>query len=354
VSVPGDYTAFELGFFDGDSGKDNNGNVNFQEGNWDNTTAETTYTLYADPLKDGTGTFQVRQWSDREMPNNAWHTVSVENVMQAKGPSGHYFYRLEATRPASEYGINAFKVRSNGYLGTGQAELVNSSFAIVGMVATSSDVRILYPSYQNSNNRGASTYTGDWQFYFYVPNETVALSLWDGDFDRGSWDRSLLDTDDPNTEGKPEWASGSAVAERAAGRGSPADNAKSYYRRDPAVKYSLIDPDGTPLYVNDDPSGTEEWEYFLISTDQSLNPDLQVGQIKPGFYNFHIEGLDIHNTVWIRLNYEVCDAEDGCGPTPWPEGNCPRTIGYWKNNVSKVLAGRTNGVQESPETLAWA
>jgi len=38
----------------------------------------------------------------------------------------------------------------------------------------------------------------------------------------------------------------------------------------------------------------------------------------------------------------------------WPEGACPRTIGYWKNNVSKILAGRRQGVQESQETLEWA
>ena len=33
-------------------------------------------------------------------------------------------------------------------------------------------------------------------------------------------------------------------------------------------------------------------------------------------------------------------------------GTCPRTIGYWKNNVEKVFdPERTTGVQERPETL---
>ncbi len=50
-------------------------------------------------------------------------------------------------------------------------------------------------------------YTGDWQFYFYVPNDLQTLDFWDGDLDRGS--NSVLtyaDTDDPNFDGKPEWA----------------------------------------------------------------------------------------------------------------------------------------------------
>ncbi|HOU11968.1 MAG TPA: hypothetical protein PKZ84_02545 [Anaerolineae bacterium] len=166
----------------------------------------------------------------------------------------------------------------------------------------------------------------------------------------------MADTDDPNTEGMPDWAiPGVTVPERAGGKGAPADdNSSSLLRRSPAVQYRLIDPVGSPLYINDEPSGTEEWEYYSISTDPNQNPDLLVDEIKPGFYTVHIEGLDLHNFVWFRMNYEVCDSANGCGPTPWPEGNCPRTIGYWKNNVSKVLAGRTNGVQESPETLQWA
>jgi hypothetical protein len=355
VSVPGDTQSFELGFFDGDAGKDDSGSiVGWRGGNWDNTTTETTYTLYADPLKDGSGDLQVGQWlGNQDMPNNAWHDVTLENVPQARGPSGHYFYRLEATRPVQGQGINAFKLRSTGYLGSGHAELVDASFAIVGMVSNRNDVAILYPEFDGDYySAGPSTYTGEWQFYFRVPTNTTKLELWDGDFDRGTSAIQDADTDDPNTEGTPPWASPYAVAERAGGRGFPADNAGFViYRREPPVRYEFTDPDGEPIYTNEEPSGTEEWERFLVSTDPGEEPDLTVDEIEPGFYGLRIEGLDVHNTVWLRLNYEVMDEP----PPPNCDATCPRTIGYWKNNVKKVLIeGRTNGVQETQESLEGA
>jgi hypothetical protein len=37
----------------------------------------------------------------------------------------------------------------------------------------------------------------------------------------------------------------------------------------------------------------------------------------------------------------------------WVEASCPRTIGYWKNNVKKVYFGNGKGVQETKESLDW-
>ncbi len=120
------------------------------------------------------------------------------------------------------------------------------------------------------------------------------------------------------------------------------------YRRSPAISYELVDPAWLPLYTNDNPSGTEEWEKFTMSTDPGENPDLLVTEIKEGFYMVHIKGLDLHNLVFFRTNFEICDPVDGCGPREWPEGNCPRTIGYWKNNVKKIyIQNKTGGIQES-------
>lgn len=368
ISVPADYAAFELGIFDGDSGRDNTGNVGFRFGNWDSTTSESTYTLYADPLKDRQGQTVVGQWFGNQdnMPNNAWYTINLNNVEAAKGPVGHHFYRLEVTRPVEGSGINAFKVRSNAYLSTGKGELVDSSLAIVGMLGNMfNDVPILHPEFTgNYRDPGPSTYTGDWQFYFYVPNNVQTLSLWDGDFDRGTPGvEEDLDTDDLVTGNiVPEWAGPDAVPQGVGGKGTgvgaPADDyPHPLFRRSPAVIYSIIDPAGAPIHVNDNPSGTEEWEKFKISTDPSILADHYADEIQAGYYTWHIEGLDVHNTVWIRMNYELVPVcEDGpCTPPPvWPEGVCPRTIGYWKNNVSKILAGRTNGVQESEATLTWA
>ena len=358
IGVPGQYKTFELGIFDGDSGMDNSGVVNKNGGNWDKSTMEATYMLYADPLKDGSGTLVVGSWKGNQTPmlNNAWYTVTLNNQSEAQSPSRHYFYRLEVTQPLVSMGGNAFKLRSNGYLSAGRELLVNSDFAIVGMLATSSDVNVLYPQFQNGSNLGASTYTGDWQFYFYVPDALQTLDLWDGDFDRGTSITVSDDTDDPNFAGKPEWAGPFAVDERAGGKGDPPDDGIwALFRRSPPVTYELVDPAGTPLYTNENPSGTEEWEKFTMSTDASVQPDLKVEKIQPGFYMVHIQGLDLHNLVFFRTNYEICDPVDGCGPRVWNEGSCPRTIGYWKNNVKKIyIENKTKGVQESKETLDWA
>ncbi len=136
IAVPNQYTNFELGIFDGDSGLDNAGVINWTGGNWDDGTTEATYTLYADPLKDGSGTLVVGSWGGNQvpMPNNAWYTVTLETQNEAQAPSLHYFYRLEVTQPLVGTGGNAFKLRSNGYLSAGRELLVNSDFAIVGQI----------------------------------------------------------------------------------------------------------------------------------------------------------------------------------------------------------------------------
>jgi hypothetical protein len=371
IGVPGDYVSFELGIFDGDSGKDASGSTReYWNGNWDDTQTETTYTLYADPLKDGHGTTVVGVWHGNQdpMPNNDWFNITLENTAEARGPSGHYFYRLEATRPVEGTGINAFKLRSNGYLSTGQADLVDAQFAIVGMAATMNDVAIIYPQFTGDwNSLGESTYDGTWDFYFYVPpaewpTRTVTIEIWDGDFDRGTSSRIAQDTDDLNTDGKPDWTTNPYVRpERAGGRGIPADDHSArIYRRTPPVRYTITDPAGTPIYTNEEPSGTEEWERFVITTDPALmDPNLPpneqadklTDELQPGWYGWRIEGLDIHNTVWIRFNYDMVTQP----PPPPCDASCPRTIGYWKNNVKKVLIdGKTNGVQETPESLKTA
>jgi len=369
ISVPGNYESFELSIFDGDSGRDVYGNLgNAAEGNWDNTTTQSTYALFSDPMKAGfsPGEVELGRWYGNDpnatggpycttpaetMPNNDWYTITCANASQARGNSGHFFYRLEVTRPVEGHGINALKLRSNAYLSTGHAELVDSQFAVVGMVGTLGDIDILYPELKSWSDMGPSTYTGDWDFRFYVPEEATFLDIWDGDFDRGTSASRDADTDDNNTEGRPAWASPYAVDEGAGGAGNPMDDYPNFiYRRSPAVWYEFIDPEGFPVYINEEPSGTEEWEHYAISTDPATNPDLVVDDIKPGFYTLHINGLDIHNTVWLRVQYEVADQP----PPPTCDATCPRTIGYWKNNVSKTLAGKTNGVQETRESIEAA
>ncbi len=357
ISVPEGNDSFELSVFDGDSGKDDSGNlVGWRGGNWDGTTAEATYTLYADPLKDGTGGAVVGQWfGNQQMPNNAWFDIALNNSSQARAPDGGHVYRLEISQGTQPVGLNRLKLRSTGYISTGYSDLVGANFAIVGGPQTLNDVPILFYQYGGDlYNPGPSHYKGDWQFYVYVPEESVTFEVWDGDFDRGTSAIVAADTDDPNTEGKPYWATSSARQEWAWGRGAPADDISSpILRVEPPVRYEIIDPDGLPIHVNEEPSGSEEWERFAVSTDPGVDADLHTNQLKAGMYIIHIQGLDGGNTVWLRANYCMSTDPDACKPPC--EATCPRTIGYWKNNVKKVLIeGRTGGVQETRESLESA
>ncbi len=363
VMVPGDQPSFRLGIFDGDTSKaiDNtlqlyaNTIFDFTKGNWDNALeGDTTYTLYADPLADGSGQTILNSWMGNEdMLNNAWWETTINNEDQAKAPNGHYYYRLEATRPVEARGSQAFKVRATGHIMTGQGE--QWAIGLAGMLGSLNDVAIIYPeSNGNIKNLGnASTYDGDWQLYFYLPNQVSRFELWDGDFDYGAA-AEIGDTKDPNTLEIPYWATDAAVMERAAGAGRPNDdNPSPLYRVSPAVSYELIDPEGNPVYVNNDPSGTEEWEKFVISMDAGETPEFLIDEpLKPGMYNIRIKGLDLHNFVWLAANYQLCTTE-GCPPPVWTENSCPRTIGYWKNNVKKISDGKTKGIQETQESLEW-
>ncbi|MEW5872755.1 MAG: hypothetical protein AB1894_26080 [Chloroflexota bacterium] len=376
IGVPGTKPSFELGIFDGDFGKDDNGSPNWSAGHWDGYQGETLYTLYADPLKDGDDKDQdgvldgqdpqIMQWPSSQMPNNQWFDVTIDNVESARAPSQVFYYRLEASMPTiGNVGYNNFKFRSTGYLSTGynyigkgDYQWSNSSVGIMGALATWNDFNLLYPNYKSASDLGSSPYSGEWVFYLFVPNDKTTLELWDGDFDRGTSPTIKQDLDDLNTDGKPEWAKNNSyvVEERAGLKGAPPDDyGNASFRRSPAAQYELIDPDGQPVYINEEPSGTEEWERFVMSTDPNANPDLQVDRIKPGLYTLTIQGLDLSNAVWLRTNLCIGDPEDGCGPCVWPGCDntaCPRTIGYWKNNVKKVLIDKkTNGVQETPETL---
>ncbi|MBI3161894.1 MAG: hypothetical protein HYZ23_05265, partial [Chloroflexi bacterium] len=284
------------------------------------------------------------------MLNNAWWETTINNDVSAKAPNGHYYYRLEAVRPAEGKGWQAFKVRATGYVMTGQKE--EWSVGMVGALASINDIKIVYPEFSGTQLGSTMTYNGDWQAYFYIPSNVQRLEIWDGDFDRGT--SAILDTDDPNTEGKPDWAAISAVNERAGGAGIPNDdNPLPAFRVSPSVTYEVLDPLGQPIYVNNDPSGTEEWERYIISAESGENPDYPTGNaLKAGMYTIHITGLDLGNTVWLAVNYPICDPNGGCPPPPWSEALCPRTIGYWKNNVKKIyIDNKTKGVQETKDSL---
>jgi hypothetical protein len=295
----------------------------------------------------------------------------VNNVPEAKAPNGGYFYLLKATRVIETYGWNAFKVRSSGFVSTGASSLTNSTFGLVASFGGVADTIYYFPNIGftakgafDFTNLGSSPYNGDWNFSFFIPNKTVRLEVWDGDFDRGANKVDIsADTKDPNSPSKPEWATPSTVEERAGGMGIPADNHVSpIFRRGVPVIFQVMDPTGNPIYVNENPSGTEEWERFVVSTiPDDPDADLLTHAIEPGFYNMSIQGLDVANAVYLRTNFAICDPDEGCGFTPWVEAACPRTIGYWKNNFKKVQAAlpktsgdnTPKGAQESQNSLLY-
>ena len=162
---------------------------------WDadqTTNFPTTYTLYEDPLGNGTGSVQVAQWTDTQMTANAWKDFVLNTSPSAKSPSGNYFYRLTIAGTTTNSTINCFKVRVEG------ATYITPT-SIFGLIASKA-----------SNITTDGSYDGSWDFAMVVPQGSTYVGVWDGDFDYTS------DTDDPNTGSTvPTWSPSSAVAEGA-------------------------------------------------------------------------------------------------------------------------------------------
>ena len=331
IGVPAQAPNVEVGIFDGDSGKDPTGAIYWPNGNWDYGTDELIYTLYADALKDGQGTKVLGTWRGNQdaMPNNDWFNITLPQDPDAMAPSGHYFYRLRIEAAAAPIGYATFKLRSNGYLSNGTAPN-DTPIGVMATVATVADRLILFPQFAGYANPGPSIYDGDWKFFFYLPEGTTSLEIWNGDFDRGGIE-TILDTDDPNTTGKPAWAASSSVVYDEGvinnGLGMPPDDSPfAMARRSPSVFYELINPSGNPIYTDTDASGTEEWERYSIGADPNAMPDMAIvdttTELPAGYYIYHIAGLDVSNAIWIKL--PICTVQ-GCGPDIIPPPPPPAT-----------------------------
>ena len=321
VSVPknGASDSFTLSIFDGDSGA---GGANWWEGNWDIYKASVTYTLYADPAHDGSGSTVVGTWKSADMPNNAWYDITIANVQVAVDENGDYVYRFVAVLETTTPGVlSTYKLKSpNAYVGVAGGENVNSTFGIVGSVVTAGDAYTIYPDFPTS--LANTTYGGAWEFYFTLAegeNGNV-LEIWNGDSDRGTSTTADGDTDDPNTIGKPAWAGSEAVDERAAGKGNPADeNISSYFTRSPSIQFTLIGPDGSEVAEDINASGTEEWEKFVVSTDPNSDADVVVASLPAGTYKLRIEGLDLMNSIWINTKFQLFSSPPPPRCTPGQE-----------------------------------
>jgi hypothetical protein len=363
IEAPPGTTTFELGIFDGDTGKPGAG-----QGHWDAETSTLVYRLFA---VGQSGDTLIGEWNGNavnplsgplwattqaQMPDNAWWNVTITTSPSAQtSPASGFTYRLEAHMPgAGTQAVSNYKLGTTASLSIGAKQV----FGIEGALREFDvDVFSLYPTWNGTaegftaDTVAKSTYTGTWTMRFMVPPDTTEVAIWDGDFDFGS-DPSetanvsspLLqpipdcngvfgDTDDPDTPGAypatpgtdqiPPWAVGTdarneGVADAispysnsiVAGLGLPPDEGVlDAFRRMPCVGYRVIDPKGA-VYENDNPSGNLEWEQFLIEDGGSALP--------PGVWTIEIKGLDLANGVYFYLPFEILGQNSGAlGDRVW-------------------------------------
>jgi hypothetical protein len=350
------------------------------QGLWDNPTIDLEFDLVADPNNDGTGTTVLATFLGLNAPpalaENDWWDLTFANQAAAQSAPGADFFYFLRIRPVTlnpvDGALNGIKVRTDGTLSlTGQTvQLVAKAttldeFAIVGGV---------------NPCPGPTTYDGTWEFEFEVKPGTTRLELWDGDFDFGNFNPADLankDTDDPNTPpinvcedpdpvtppnctnpNIPLWAQGSSahpegVAQDTNGPGvgdPPDDNLLCPFTRPPGVFYRLLPPgadasDPTAGFKNANPSGTSEWEKFLISINAADNPDYLLAAIPPGKWRFRIEGMDIFNQFALHYTFTVVPPAASLGDTVFLDTNANGTYepGLGETGIGNVTLDLLKG-----------
>jgi len=302
--APSGASELRIDIFDGETG-----------GFWDHGSDELMYTLYEDPTGDGSGAVQVGQWQGGDMLDNDWYTVVVPTSASAQAPNGSFYYRLVVSNdnPGGSSESN-FKLRTTSAL----LFLRPVSFSFVAPLRSTADFDVIFPNFPDVT---PTTYDGTRDIYFAVPEPTSFLEIWDGDFDHGSYDCVENDTDDPDTPNDtlPSWSVGPGVVLEGVAvgtkdctgttgtrTGEPADdNGNDYTRRSPSVRYEVTTPDGV-TFVNENPSGNQEWEQFRIETDTSVPADYYVEDPLPaGRYHITLEGTDMNNLNAWHFDYNV-------------------------------------------------
>ena len=322
IQVDGSETSWELGIFDGDTGKDINGNLTTSftaDAHWDfnrGDLVQIRYQLWADPdgtvdtstavpLYDWTGNDPVTAYpgvtvSAPDMPDNEWFDIGLPSHPAALSTSGKFQYRFRAELEDPNGNVeSSFKLRATGLFFVvpfRPIQLINPGRML-------NDFTVVYPSWPATT---PSNYNGTWDLFIYNDEVTDRIDLWDGDWDHGSFDGSTVDSDDPDTVGVPPFVdTGAAVnPEGAVGIGSPPDDSQfAALAHSPSIRYELSDTMGN-VYPNDNPSGNREWEKFTIATADcacSADFDSLLPEIPVGFYKLQIQGYDIANINALRL-----------------------------------------------------
>lgn len=287
------------------------------------------------------------------LANGAWQDFpTIYTGPEALAPSGVYRYRLEVRQATpSTLTINAFKVRTSAVV---TIRVDEQPFSYIASVNSADDFLTIYPG-------GVVTdeiYDGEFRYFFDVESNRPELVLWDGDFDRGDHDgvvnQDLDDPDTPNTpflplfDITPDVVFEDVSTGTVGSSGDPPDNVEpqgefSFFVRAPSVRADVIFADGR-VFPNENPSGNQEWEQFLVSTRAGCNPTVTCvangmhlaetdsdptgfpcadacmppvqDQIPAGIYELRVQGVDLINLNALRIPDLLCVDENGvpCDP----------------------------------------
>ena len=268
IAAPSSAASFQLGIFDGDADVAND--------NWDLGSAPFTYSLIADPDRDGSGSTVVAgPFTALDMVNNGWFDFNVITSPAAAAPSGNFFYRLviENTDLSSTV-INSFKLRTDG---VASIEVPEQPFGFYAALQSVSDAGIIYPALPDADadhfrwhvllpvgrqNRRTGFCRLGWR-----PGPRFLRSDESGYGRSGhtqcSFPSPLGDRSGPFPEGVAVGNGGSTGAPQ--DDRDPAGNG-IFLQKMPAVFYEIEDANGV-IYNNNNPSGNQEWEQFRITTD---------------------------------------------------------------------------------------
>jgi len=358
LAAPPSTTSFDLDVFDGDTGSLDGLGKN----HWDLGTRQLKFSLYADPLRTGAlaPADLIGEWygnsanatsgtlwtsSTAAMPDNDWWNLHVTTSASAQAPSGNYLYVLMIDTD----GACATGEQLESSLKIATSSPVSFRMPYFGLEGALLDIwndgPIIYPGTfppPGGFLSAPTTYDGTFEFFFTFPGGETELRLFDGDFDFGTDPSypegypsgaplvSCVDEDDLDTpadySGFPFSTTG-ASPEGVQGPGIPADDndLDAFRRGDPGdpnqlgcVHYQVTDPDGA-VYFNNNPSGSLEWEQFVIATAASpfaKDADYVVGgtTLPGGVWKVKIIGLDLSNqNFWFA---DTCATRPERDPEP--------------------------------------
>jgi hypothetical protein len=312
IVIPGDLADFELGIFDGDTGLTsppvNDTGSAAPVDHWDLNAGRLAFELFADPLGDGSGTVLAASFDGQTMPDNDWFARTIANIDDAQSTDGAFRYNLRIRLLAGALAISNFKLR---VLAASIMSIVQNEFGFQAGAFSIDDLFTLFPEFPDL---GITPYDGSFRFFSFVEEEVSEFVIIDGDFDHGSLLNGTADTDDPDTpnDSLPSWFVPGTRFEGVNLSSPPDDRGPPMLTRAPSVSYSVATPDHLQTFANTNPSGSQEWEQFRISTEpfDRNTMDYSSASLPGGIYTIDITGLDVQNfSAWHAGRIECATSE---------------------------------------------